>query len=30
MVDDEEETHQSVKTTDAAAIQNLVRYILSR
>lgn len=30
MVDDEEETHQAVKTNDAAAIQNLVRYILSR
>lgn len=30
MVDDEEETHQIVKSTDVAAIENLVRYILSR
>lgn len=30
LVDDEEETHQIVKSTDEAAIQNLVRYILSR
>lgn len=30
VVDDEEEIHQSVKSTDDAAIQNLVRYILSR
>lgn len=30
LVDDEEENHQIVKSTDEAAIQNLVRYILSR
>lgn len=30
LVDDEEETHQIVKSTDEAAIQNLIRYILSR
>jgi cytochrome c len=30
MVDDEEEIHQIVKSTDEAAIQNLIRYILTR